>query len=92
MALAVAPVSPSVAHRDTSDVQLIVTFTPSVPVSLTVVDIAGAEPRITHYLQLLDAAATRLAVYAADYRAAVEGDTDADADADAAATEGSIRR
>lgn len=92
MALAVAPVSPSVAHRDTADVQLIVTFTPSDPVSLTIVDIAGDEPRIMHYLQLLDDAAARLTVYAADYRAAVESDTAADADADTAATEGSIRR
>ncbi len=78
--MTLAPASPSVTHRDALDVQLVVTFTPSDPVGLTVVDVAGDELSITRYLQLLDDAAARLAVYAADYRTAVEGDTDADAD------------
>ncbi len=79
MTLAPAPILPS--STLVGDVSISVTFTPSDPVGLTVVDVAGDEPTIARYLQLLDAAAARLAVYAADYRTAVEGDT-----------EGSVRR
>ncbi len=78
--MTLAPASPSVTHRDALDVQLVVTFTPSDPIGLTVVEIAGDEVSITRYLQLVEAAAARLAVYAADYRQQAEADTEAEID------------
>ena len=65
-----------IAHRDAPDVRVIVTFAPSDPEGLTLVEVAGEEPHPARYLALVDAAAARLAVYVQDYRAAAEGDTE----------------
>lgn len=69
------PAPYSVPHRDTLDVAVIVTFTPSDPIGLTLVEIDGDEAPTARYLALVEAAASRLAVYAQDFRHAVEHDT-----------------
>lgn len=67
------PASPIVPHRDTLDEIVSVRFTPSDPIGLTVVDVAG-DPDPARLLALLDAAAERLAVYAHAYRDAMNAD------------------
>jgi len=70
------PAAHSVPHRDTLDVAVSVTFTPSDPIGLTVVEIDGGDLPIARYLALVEAAAARLAVYAEDFRHAAESDTE----------------
>jgi len=76
MTIAIAAPS-SLTHRASPDVHLTVIFTPSDPTGLVEVSLIGDDtPSAARYLELIDAAADRLAVYAQDYRAAAEGDTD----------------
>ena len=69
------PATHSVSHRDTLDVAVIITFAPSDPVDVAVVEIDGDEAPTARYLALVEASARRLAVYVQDFRYAVEHDT-----------------
>jgi len=69
------PVTPILPHHGGCDVAIIVTFAPSDPIGATVVEIAGDDMPTTHYMALVEAAATRLAVYAEGFRQAAESDT-----------------
>jgi len=70
------PATHSVSHRETLDVAVIITFMPSDPVDVAVVEIVGDDVPVARYLALVEAASIRLASYAEDFRQAVESDTE----------------